>query len=160
MLDGLCHLSYTGMHFCHQLQCSCFSYQAECYRDLHKIPELGFEEHKTSQYVRYVMSCCCQMSCESRMHSPFIIRLISLHCRNKLDSLGIEYEHPVAKTGIIGTIGKGEPVIALRADMDALPIQVESPCSQDHGYTPYQPLRHPCLPYKPKMTPAVMCQLT
>lgn len=63
-------LIILGCITCHQSQCSCFSHQFECYRDLHKIPELGFEEQKTSQYVRYVMARCCQMSCESGMHSP------------------------------------------------------------------------------------------
>ena len=45
--------------------------------------------------------------------------------RDTLASLEIDFKHPVAKTGIVGSIGSGEPVVALRADMDALPIQVQ-----------------------------------
>ena len=41
-----------------------------------------------------------------------------------LKSLGMEVQYPVAKTGVVGLLktGKAGPVVALRADMDALPI--------------------------------------
>lgn len=63
-------------------------------RDLHQHPELYFQEIRTA-------------------------RKITEH----LDGLGIEYTTGVAKTGVVAHLGEGAPVIALRADMDALPIQ-------------------------------------
>jgi len=67
----------------------------EIRRHIHAEPELGFREFKTSQYVS-----------------------------DQLNALGIEHQRGVAKTGIVATLGDGRgPVIALRADMDALPIQ-------------------------------------
>jgi amidohydrolase len=72
-----------------------FQKLVEIRRQLHQYPELGYQEYKTSALV-------CQ----------------------QLDSLQIPYKKGIAKTGVIGTLAKGDgPCIALRADMDALPIQ-------------------------------------
>ena len=47
--------------------------------------------------------------------------------QNTLSELGIEYEKDIAVTGVVGLLGNGEgPCIALRADMDALPIHEEA----------------------------------
>jgi len=40
-----------------------------------------------------------------------------------LESIGCRVRIGVGKTGVIGELGEGKPIIGLRADMDALPIQ-------------------------------------
>ncbi|KAF3447625.1 hypothetical protein FNV43_RR12812 [Rhamnella rubrinervis] len=64
-------------------------------RRIHENPELAFEEFQTSQLIR-----------------------------EELDRMEISYRFPMAKTGIRAWIGTGRPpFVAIRADMDALPIQ-------------------------------------
>ncbi|GAA4003429.1 M20 family metallopeptidase [Hymenobacter fastidiosus] len=64
-------------------------------RDLHEHPELGNEETRTAG-------------------------IVAAH----LKSLGLEVQTGVARTGVVGILrgGKPGPVVALRADMDALPV--------------------------------------
>ena len=64
-------------------------------RDFHEHPELGNLENRTAE-------------------------IIAKH----LQSLGIEVKTGVAKTGVVGILvgGKPGPVVALRADMDGLPV--------------------------------------
>ncbi|MDO4997118.1 MAG: M20 family metallopeptidase [Neisseria sp.] len=75
-----------------------FAYLSRIRRQIHQNPELAFEEFQTSQLVQ-----------------------------NELASFGIEVQTGFAGTGVVGIL-RGDlatenvPVIALRADMDALPI--------------------------------------
>jgi amidohydrolase len=40
----------------------------------------------------------------------------------ELGEMGLEVQTGIAKTGVVGYLGEGAPVVAIRADMDALPI--------------------------------------
>jgi amidohydrolase len=68
-------------------------------RDIHAHPELGFEEVRTAGIVSA-----------------------------ELTRLGIPHRTGIGKTGVVGLIEGGRPgkVLAIRADMDALPIQEAS----------------------------------
>lgn len=78
-------------------------------RQIHQHPELGFEVYRTAELVAAA-----------------------------LDGLGIETRVGVGKSGVVGYLGDGDgPVIAIRADMDALPIEEETAveyASQIPGY--------------------------
>jgi amidohydrolase len=63
-------------------------------RDFHMHPELGFQEIRTSARVAEIAG-----------------------------SLGCRVRRGVGRTGLVAEIGEGNPIIALRADMDALPLQ-------------------------------------
>jgi amidohydrolase len=72
-------------------------------RDIHRHPELGFQEFRTAALVA-----------------------------DTLQEIGIEVQTGVGKTGVVGRLGSGDgPTIAIRADMDALPIH-------DHKDVPYR----------------------
>jgi amidohydrolase len=62
-------------------------------RDFHMHPEIGFELHRTSRIVA-----------------------------EELEKMGYRVKRGIGKTGVVAEIGDGGKVIAIRADMDALPI--------------------------------------
>jgi amidohydrolase len=68
-------------------------------RDLHAHPELSNREERTGRLVA-----------------------------DKLRALGLEVRYPVARTGVVGILrgSRPGPVVALRADIDALPIEEAS----------------------------------
>ena len=75
-----------------------FSYAKKIRRELHEFPEIGFELPKTLTVIR-----------------------------RELDKMGIPYTEKYGKSSIVATINDGKPfTIALRADMDALPIKEET----------------------------------
>ncbi|MEE8436967.1 MAG: M20/M25/M40 family metallo-hydrolase, partial [Candidatus Neomarinimicrobiota bacterium] len=64
-------------------------------RDIHRHPELGFDVPRTARIAADIMK-----------------------------NLGLEVKTGVGKSGVVGDLKCGDgPTIALRADMDALPIQ-------------------------------------
>ncbi|MGF1568986.1 MAG: M20 family metallopeptidase [Nodosilinea sp.] len=78
-------------------------------RRIHQRPELGFKEWLTADLIS-----------------------------EQLTTWGIEHQTEIAKTGVVATIQghRPGPVLGLRADMDALPIQEENVvpyCSQHDG---------------------------
>ena len=63
-------------------------------RDFHVHPELGFDVHRTAGIVA-----------------------------EQLEKMGYRVKRGVGKTGVVAEIGEGGSVVAIRADMDALPIE-------------------------------------
>ena len=83
------------------IQDSYFSEVKELRKELHKIPEVAFNEVRTSELIK-----------------------------SYLTDIGVKFHSNVAKTGIIadihGTLNESKEVIILRADMDGLPIKEET----------------------------------
>lgn len=68
-------------------------------REIHAHPELGFEEHRTADFVA-----------------------------QKLTEFGIDVVRGIGKTGVVGVLREGNETrsVGLRADMDALPIREDN----------------------------------
>ncbi|MDH4317975.1 MAG: M20 family metallopeptidase, partial [Desulfobulbaceae bacterium] len=69
-------------------------------RHLHQYPELAFQEHETAEFIG-----------------------------QKLAGMGINYRKQIGKTGLVATLGPEDPdlpCVALRADMDALPLEEQT----------------------------------
>ena len=70
----------------------------DLYKDLHRHPELGFQEHRTAGIVA-----------------------------NHLRQAGFAVTTGIGRTGVVGVLQNGEgPTALLRADMDALPVREET----------------------------------
>lgn len=63
-------------------------------RDFHMHPEIGFDVHRTAGIVA-----------------------------DELEKMGYRVRRGVGKTGVVADIGEGGKMVAIRADMDALPLQ-------------------------------------
>lgn len=92
------------------------------YTDLHRHPELSFQETRTAGVVTRTLS-----------------------------ELGIPFEEGIGKTGVAATIRNGDgPIVWLRADMDGLPVEERTGlpyASTAHGVDPSGidvPVMHAC----------------
>ena len=73
------------------------AYIEEEFQWFHRHPELSYEEVKTTKRIRA-----------------------------SLERAGIRILKLPLSTGIVAEVGEGEPVVALRADIDALPIEEQT----------------------------------
>ena len=71
-----------------------YEYAVALRRELHQYPEIGFDLDRT-------------------------VKLVS----GELDRIGIAYTYAYGKGSVVAKLGQGEKLIALRADMDALPVE-------------------------------------
>ncbi|WP_440683168.1 M20 metallopeptidase family protein [Cysteiniphilum halobium] len=78
------------------------NYLREVREHIHRHPELGFDVENTADFIA-----------------------------NKLQKLGLEVKRNIGKTGLIADliVNPDYPMIALRADMDALPIHEQNTCN-------------------------------
>ena len=83
-----------------------YNHLAKTRHQIHQHPEVSEEEHETTVFLK-----------------------------GYLRNLGIEPLNYPLKTGLIAEIGSGYPIIALRADIDALPIKEKTglPYASDNG---------------------------
>ncbi len=90
-----CSTCFSQQNLIEQKAAAIQSKLVEWRRHIHQNPELSNREFKTAEYVA-----------------------------RHLQSLGLEVKTVVAKTGVVAILrgGKPGPVVALRADMDALPV--------------------------------------
>ncbi|OHT84992.1 M20 family metallopeptidase [Mycobacteroides saopaulense] len=71
---------------------------ADFYRDLHQHPELSFQEHRTAEKIQEIIA-----------------------------PLGLEVTPGIGGTGVVAVLHNGSgPVVWLRADFDALPVQEQT----------------------------------
>jgi hippurate hydrolase len=94
--NGLASDSSSDLYGMFDSEYAEFCYGRQC---LHKISELKFEEHKTSEFIV-----------------------------TNLEAYGYQVQKEIAGTGVVAILDSGVPgkTVAIRADMDALPIQEET----------------------------------
>lgn len=84
----------TMISFDETIEASLYTYAVAIRRELHQYPEIGFELDKT-------------------------VKLVS----DALDDMQISYTYSYGKGSVVAELGQGKTLIALRADMDALPVE-------------------------------------